>query len=298
MTIEELQRQPLVDPLTHPVWKLRVAYAAAFDDYQKAIRELSDLDLLRLYSGTVKLDLDRKDGLLASNDTPETELDRILRNHAWHLNDECEERKQKPYDPVTHPMWNVRVALDTTCDACDEAIKKLSDDDLFLLLNSVLKKIGWDYYELMFAGQRLHGGMPRELEEQLRWFAYDLDNERQERPALLANWELAAFFPDLPQCPGEPQYELDDDGSITAVFTESDYVPLEALEKFFQNSADQLPVTMKTKRWTATLYGKSVGVINAPTREGAESILKGGLEALRMPRSFVRTIKLSEQMDE
>ncbi|MGD0777086.1 MAG: hypothetical protein ABSC05_30065 [Candidatus Solibacter sp.] len=61
MTIEELQRQPLFDPLTHPVWELRVAYGTAFDDYQKAIRDLSDLDLLRLYGGTVKLDLARKD---------------------------------------------------------------------------------------------------------------------------------------------------------------------------------------------------------------------------------------------
>jgi hypothetical protein len=125
-----------------------------------------------------------------SNDTPETELDPILLNHAWHLNDECKERKQQPYDPVTHPMWSLRVALDTTFDAYQNAISDLSDDDVVLLLNSVLKKIGWDYYELMFAGQRLHGGMPPELEVQLRWFACDLNEERQKRRSLLADWEL------------------------------------------------------------------------------------------------------------
>ena len=122
-------------------------------------------------------------------------------------------------------MWNVRVALDTTWDAYEKGISDLSDDDLFLLLNSVLKKIGWDYYELMFAGQRLHGGMPPELEEQLRSFAYDLDNERQKRPALLANWELAGLFPDLPQRPGEPQYVKGDDGSITPISTDSNDDP-------------------------------------------------------------------------
>jgi hypothetical protein len=190
MTIEELQRQPLFDPLTHPVWKLRAAFYTALDDYDKAISNLTDVDLLRLYGGTVKLDLDHKNALLASNDTPETERDRILRNHAWQLNDECEERKQQAYDPVTHPTWNLRVALDTTCDVCDKAIKNLSDDDLFLVLNSVLKKIGWDYCALMFFGQRLHGGMPPELEKQLRAFAHDLNEERQKRPALLADWEL------------------------------------------------------------------------------------------------------------
>ena len=164
MTKEESQKQPLGDPLTHPVWTLRVAYAAAFDDYQKAIRELSDVDLLLLYGGAVRLDLDRKNRLFASNDSPETELDPILRNHAWYLYDECEDRKQQPYDPLTHAIWSLRSALDTACDACHEAIRKLPDGDLFFLLNGVLKKIGWDYYELMFTGQRLRGGMPPELE--------------------------------------------------------------------------------------------------------------------------------------
>src|ERR1035441_8203671 len=115
MTIEDLRKQPLYEPLNHPLWNLNLAFIAAHDAYVEAISDLPELDLLRLYGGTLKrVDRDHDHISLPPNATPEMERECVLRSQAWHFNDEYENRRKIPlYDPLTHPTWNLRMALDT-----------------------------------------------------------------------------------------------------------------------------------------------------------------------------------------